>query len=286
MGLSPKGNGLKFSGMMESASSGKLKAMVVIGENPVLRGLDRNYITKNLKKLDFLVVQDLFLTETAQLAHAVLPGVTFAEKDGTFITLDGLVQKINVAFPPKEEAKPDWWILTQLANQLGVSWNYEYVEQILAEISQTVKGFENIKYDDLGRDGIYINYPNNSLEFRVQNLELANHRPETRDPEFLDLLTGNVLIHSGTMTRYSKILESLSDHPYVSISRVDAKRLNIKEGQTIAVESDKGTLMLPAVITKHQTEGTIFVPNNFTQAHVNSLFGKDRQVIRVKLKTG
>jgi NADH-quinone oxidoreductase chain G len=284
IGLSPKNSGLTFSGMMESAASGKLKAMMVIGENPVLRGLDKNYITENLKKLDFLVVQDLFMTETAELAHAVLPGVSFAEKDGTYITLDGLVQKITSAFPPREEAKPDWWILTELANQLGVEWTYEFVEQITAEIGQTVKGFEKVKLDDLGRDGIYIEYPENGSKFQVQSFKLSNLKSETRDQGLFDLLTGNVLIHSGTMTRYAKVLESLSDHPYVSISRTDAKRLNIKEGQTLIVESDNGSLTLPVVLTKHQAAGTVFIPNNFTQAPVNSLFDKDSESIRVKLK--
>ncbi len=285
IGLSPSNSGLTFNGMVESASSGKLKAMVVIGENPVLRGQDKNYITENLKKLEFLVVQDLFMTETAELAHAVLPGVSFAEKDGTYITLDGLVQKVNIAFPPREEAKPDWWILTELANQLGVCWNYEFAEQILVEISQTVKGFEKVKFDDLGRDGIYIDYPNKPIsDFRFQISDLTSiPLPESNSDFYLQ--TGNVLIHSGTMTRYAKVLESLSDHPFVSISRTDAKRLNIKEGQTVTVESDKGVLTLPVIVTKHQARGTIFVPNNFTQAHVNSLFGKDSESVQVKLKT-
>jgi NADH-quinone oxidoreductase subunit G len=286
MGLTPKNNGLTFSGMLDATVSGKIKAMCIIGENPVLHSPDKNYVTDNLKKLDFLVVNDLFMTETAELAHAVLPGVSFAEKDGTYITADGLVQKVNIAFPPREEAKPDWWILTELAKVLGVSWDYEFSSQIMSEINKTNKKFENVKFDDLGRDGFYLDYSNDGIIPAIQTkLDLSPVSTSTDDSTFA-LQTGNVLIHSGTMTRYAEILQSLSNHPYASISRSDAKRLNVKEGQNITLQSSKGSLTLPAVVTKHQADRTVFVPSNFAEAPVNTLFGKDEEFIQVKLKIG
>ena len=195
------------------------------------------------------------------------------------------MQKVSVAFPPKEEAKPDWWILTKIANAIGSSWNYISTDQIMAEINQTVRGFGNVKFDELGRNGIYIQYSDGAIVSGLQKLDILPVPLQLADSTF-NLLTGNVLIHSGTMTRYADTLKSLSNHPYVSISRADAKRLNIKEGQTLIVESSKNKLTLPAIITKHQAAGTLFIPNNFVEAPVNSLFGKDDEFIQVKLKVG
>ncbi|MDI6784418.1 MAG: NADH-quinone oxidoreductase subunit NuoG, partial [bacterium] len=152
----PQTSGMNFTKMIDSATVGNLKAMYIIGENPVMRFPDRIAVSSALENLDFLVVQDLFLTETAQYADIVLPAASFAEKDGTFTNTEGRIQPVTPAFEPLYDAKPDWWILTELANRMGANWQYRSPSDILNEIITTVPLYKSVRPTDFGRDGIIL----------------------------------------------------------------------------------------------------------------------------------
>ena len=152
--------GLTMTEMFRAAADDRIRALYVMGENPLLSDPDGNHICDCLEKMDFLVVQDIFMTETAELADVVLPAATFAEKDGVFVNTERRVQRVRRALKPRGECKPDWEIIQMLAKKCGFDWHYESAEQVFAEIAQLTPSYGGISYERLEDAGIQWPCPN------------------------------------------------------------------------------------------------------------------------------
>ena len=273
--------------IMEAAHRGEIKAIYIMGENPMLSDPDLSHVEAALKKLDFLLVQDLFLTETAQLAHVVLPSACFAEKDGTFTNTERRVQRIRKAVSAPGEAKPDWEIITEIANRLGCSMNYASSEEIMEEISSVTPSYGGITYERIAKEGIQWPCPNTDhpgTKFLHKDkftrglglFHAIDYIPpaELPDKDYPMLLsTGRVLYHyhTGTMTRLAKGAMERYPESLVEIHPRDAERLGIGDGQMVRVASRRGTVEARAKVTTRSDQGMIFMNFHFHEAAVNFL---------------
>jgi len=285
----PSKAGLTATQMMESAADGSLKAIYIMGENPMLSDPDSNHTEKALKKLEFLVVQDIFLTETAKLAHVVIPGVSFAEKDGTFTSTERRVQRIRKAINPIGNSKPDWQIIVELSNQCGYKEDYASPEAIMQEIAKLTPSYGGISYSRLEGDGLIWPCPTSEhpgtpclhKEKFTRAGGLGKFMPitykppaELPDSEYpLMLTTGRVGFHyhTGTMTRKAWALDREVPTGYVEINKSDATRLNIANGQMIKVSSRRGQILIKSRVVNTIQEGLVFIPFHFAEASANKL---------------
>lgn len=283
----PEKEGLTASEMLFEAEAGKLKAMYIMGENPVLSDPDVGHTVKALKEIEFLVVQDIFLTETAAIADVVLPATCFAEKDGTFTNTERRVQRVRKAVNPPGEAKDDIWIIKEISRRLGYNMNYAHPEEIWNEIGMAWPAVAGITYSRLERGGIqwpcpttdhpgtpYLfkgGFPRGKAAFTVVKYKPSCEEPG-RDYPFI-LTTGRMLFqyHTGTMTRRVRAIETLYHEPYVEINPEDAINLGIKNGDTVRVSSRRGSIVLKAMVTKRPDRGVVFIPFHFREAAANIL---------------
>jgi len=284
--LSPK-PGLTIMEMMAAAGQGKIKAIYIMGENPLLSDPDLHHVKKELEKLDLLVVQDIFLTETAAIADVVLPSASFAEKDGTFSNTERRVQRVRKALEPPGEAKSDWEILCGISNRFGYPMNYASAKEIFEEVASVTPSYAGITYKRIEREGIQWPCPTpehkgtkflhkdkfsrglglfSAIEY-IAPAELPD-----QDYPFL-MTTGRVLYHyhTGTMTRRAKGPSERCPASLVEINPVDADKLNIADGQDVLVASRRGEVKAKAQITEKSAPGTIFMNFHFTDTPVNLL---------------
>jgi formate dehydrogenase alpha subunit len=280
--------GLTVVEMMNEAAKGNLKAIYIMGENPMLSDPDINQVKKALENLEFLVVQDIFLTETAQLADMVLPGTSYAERDGTFTATDRRVQRIRKAIEPRGESKPDWQIICELARKMG-SERFEYSSpaEIMDEIASVTPIYGGIGYERI--EDIGLQWPCPSKEhsgtpylhqekfsrgkgkfFGIEFKEAA----ELPDADYPFILTTGRTIfhyHTGTMTRRTEALNREVPTGYVEINFKDAEKLNIFEGEIVSVKSRRGKIEVKVLATKRVPEGVIFIPFHFAESPANAL---------------
>jgi len=274
--------------MIEQAASGKVKGMYVVGENPAASFPNTGFTKAALANLEFLVVQDLFLTETAKLAHVVLPAASFAEKDGTFTNFERRVQRVREAIPPPGEAMPDWEIVAKLSTVMTYPMRYASPEAIMSEIAQTVPLYHGIEYAALNLGGVF--WPKaNGARFGTPRLyeggfspgfgTLAAIEPRAaekahKDGYNFELLAGRVLYRFGSGVRSSKSrrLGAMMPEPFVELNPADASSLGIKAGDQVKVASKSGEIALKAKVSAAVLPGTVFVPVSFPQNPVNTLF--------------
>jgi len=261
--------------MLEAAIEGKLKALYVMKSDPAAR------IGKEaLEKLDFLVVQDLFLTETAQLADVVLPAASFAETEGTFTNLSGRVQRVRGALRPPGEAKPDDQILAELARVMGNDFGHTSAEKVMAEIAKLTPMYGDIGYGDLGEGGL----PRAESDQGSPALVKVEYQPPAGDERYpLALVTGRLLYDGGIRLGQSEIMRQLVPEPFVEINPTDAEAMGIADGATVTVASSKGELRLTARVTEDIRPGCVFVPRNFVAAPVSALLDETAVVTWVKV---
>lgn len=283
----PEKEGLTASEMVFEAEAGKLKAMFIMGENPVLSDPDTGHTVKAFKELEFLIVQDIFLTETGAIADVVLPATCFAEKDGTFTNTDRRVQRIRKAVNPPGEARDDIWIIAEVSRRLGYNMNYTHPEEVWNEIGTGWPAVAGITYSRLERGGIqwpcpttdhpgtpYLfkgGFPRGKGAFTVVKYKPSCEEPD-RDYPFI-LTTGRMLFqyHTGSMTRRVKAIETLYHEPYIEINPEDALELGISDGDKVRVSSRRGSIMLKAMVTKRPERGVVFIPFHFREAAANVL---------------
>lgn len=261
--------------VIDLALNGKLKAFYVMGENPIVTYPYGKDVREACKKLDFMVVQDAFLTETAQMADVVLPAVTFAEKEGTFTNMGMAVQRLNKAIQPAGEAKPDWEILCELAKKMGHSFAYLSAKEILQEIGSLSPIYAGIQYDRLKRK-----------EFRwassfTQKSAPAKYTFEIALPERLTvakrkdfpylLLTGASLNHHGTFSRHAKALTAIAPECFVEIAKNTAHEAGVQDEDMVTVESMQDKIQLRARVTDAIPDGVVFVPEDCEWVPVNLL---------------
>ena len=283
----PAKPGLTVTEMLKAATTGEVKAMFILGENPMVSDADIQHVEKSLKALDFLVVQDIFLTETAQLAHVVLPGVSVAEKDGTFTNTERKVKRVRKAIEPIGMSRQDWEILCDLSNRMGYAMKYDHPSQILEEIAQLTPSYGGIYYDRIEKDGLHWPCPNRAhpgtpylhKDRFTRGLGLF-HAIEYLPPEELPdkdypfmLTTGRIYVHyhTGTMTRRSPSLNKEVEEGFAEINPRLAKELGIAQGEKIRVLSRRGEIEIRADLSERMEKNTIFIPFHFVESAANML---------------
>lgn len=279
--------GLTVTEMMKKAHEGEMKALYIIGENPMLSDPDLNHVKASLERLDFLVVQDIFLTETASMADVVLPSASFAEKDGTFTNTERKVQRVRKALNPPGDARNDWKIICDLSARLGYPMQYENPEKIMEEIARVTPSYCGINYDRLQTKGVHwpctgVDHPGtqclhiDKFSCGLGVFHAIDYMPpaELPDKEYpLFLTTGRVRYqyHTGTMTMKSEELNSLSPNCFVEIAAQDAASHEIGQGDMIKVTSRRGEIKAVARISDLVEEGTVFIPFHYSDAAANVL---------------
>ncbi len=279
--------GLTLMEMMNAIGEGRIKALFIMGENPLLTDPDGAKVRRELGHLDLLVVQDIFMTETAEVAHVVLPGVSFAEKDGTFTNTERRVQRVRAAIKPIGEARPDWQILCDLSARLGLPMSYKSPEEIMAEIASVTPSYGGITYGRLDKGGLQwpcpaADHPGTTYLHKGQftrgkgkfHVTPYVPAPELPDEEYpLCLTTGRMLYHyHAVMSRKSKPLSQMAPEPIIEVSREDAKKIGFNgEGARVIVESRRGSVVVQARAVDHLQQGLVFMNFHFREAATNLL---------------
>ncbi|MHC1741760.1 MAG: formate dehydrogenase subunit alpha [Syntrophobacteraceae bacterium] len=285
----PDGPGLTVVEMTNAAVAGDLKGMFIVGENPMVCDPDINHVREGLQKLELLVVQDIFLTETAQLAHIVLPAASFAEKDGTFTNTDRRVQRVRKAIEPVGEAKADWQIIAELARALGAGgFNYTSPKDIMEEIASLTPSYGGISYERLDAGEVLhwpcptADHPGTPILHRERFVRgkgrffPVDHTPavEQPDSEFPYLLsTGRVPFHfhGGSMTRRIEKLDREVPTGFAEMNPADADELKVAQGEMIRLISRRGAITLAARVSDVVEPGVLFVPMHFAECAANML---------------
>jgi formate dehydrogenase alpha subunit len=283
----PDQPGMKATQMIPAAYDGTLKALYVIGENPLVSDPDVNHAEKSLANLDFLVVQDIFLTETAQLADVVLPTACYAEKDGTFANTERRVQRVCKAVEAPGQAWNDWKICCEIATRMGYPMAYENSQQIMEEISRVTPSYAGLSYDRIAHEGIHWPCPTSEhpgtpilhreqftrgkgLFHAIDYIEPA----EMIDDEYpLYLTTGRLLYqyHTGTMTMKTGGLNAIAPEAFVEISPQDARKFELEEGALVNIASRRGNIQARIKISRKAVDGTVFIPFHYVAAAANRL---------------
>ena len=274
----PVETGLTALEMIHAAETGSIKGMYIVGENTVSSFPNSEFVRQALGKLDFLVVQDIFLTDTARLAKVVLPAAGFAEKEGTFTNLEGRVQRVRRALNPSGNSLPDWEIILHLAKKMECSLQYSSPKDIMDEITELVPLYHGISYINLDTKGLYdgrVNYKQLFSERR--RFSVVKYLPATNDEgdKFpFTLLTGSLLYHfgSGSRTSRSTRLKRFTPGAFIEINSIDAKKLAIKDGDKVKVISPVNEIITMAKVSDTVDLGTVFMPISLPANPVNSLF--------------
>jgi formate dehydrogenase alpha subunit len=282
--------GLTVTEIADAILKGDIKGLYVMGENPVLSEPNLEHFKQALEKVEFLVVQDIFLSETACMADVVLPGAAFAEKDGTFTNTERRVQRVRQAVLPPGEAKADWEIISILAGKMGKPrWNraYQTAGQIMEEIASLTPIYGGIHFDRLDHDGLQWPCPDTShpgTSFLYQD-SFARGRGKFHAIDYIPpaesisqgyplvLTTGRVLEHwhTGTMSRRANVLNELYPNGVVEMSPSDAAKLKLTEGDLVVVTSKRGRLEAPVHITEKSPPGVVFMSFHWREAAANIL---------------
>ncbi len=300
--------GLTVVEIMDAAYDGKIKGMYVMGENPAMSDPDANHARGGLANLEMLVVQDIFLTETAYLADVVLPASAWPEKTGTVTNTDRMVQLGRRALDMPGDARQDLWIIQQLANRLGLSWNYQGAESGVAEVydemHRAMDSISGISWDRLNRESsvtypckgdddpgqptVFIESfptPTGRAKFVPADIIPANERPDGEYP--FVLITGRQLEHwhTGSMTRRAGVLDALEPEAMVSMNPLDMRKLAVAAGDNVTVESRRGKIGIGVRADEGTPLGSLFIPFAFYESAANELtnsaldpFGKIAEV--------
>lgn len=286
--------GLTTTEIMSAVGPGGVRALHIMGENPMMSEPNLNHTRHMIEQLEFLSVQDLFINESGAYADVFLPAASWAEKDGTFTNTDRRVQRVRKALEPRGQARADWQIVCDLAGRLEKKlarpqtayWDYQTPAEVLEEMGRVVPEYAGVKYPRIEDQGIQTpvwddNHPGTPFLFaetfprgrgKFHTLEYVPS-VEMPDEEYPFILTTGRLLehwHGGTLTRHSK-LDELYPSARIEINPADATRLKIEDGQVVRVSSRRGTVVLRAWTTQRTTVGVVFIPMHFHEAAANLL---------------
>ncbi|WP_416896744.1 MAG: formate dehydrogenase subunit alpha [Minwuia sp.] len=282
--------GLTVVEIMDAIHAGRIRGMYIMGENPAMSDPDVEHARDALAKLDHLVVQDIFLTETANYADVILPATAWAEKAGTVTNTNRQVQMGRPAVPPPGEAKPDWWITIQIANGLGLGWSYAHPRDVFAEMKLSMKSLNNITWDRLEAEGA-VTYPSLSPDDPGQPIVFGDGFPrpdgrarftpasivapdETPDADFpMVLITGRQLEHwhTGSMTRRTQVLDGIEPEATCSMNPKTLKDLDLWPGDMVRLTTRRGSVEVMVRGDRAVSEGNVFMPFAFVEAAANVL---------------
>jgi formate dehydrogenase alpha subunit len=279
--------GLTIPGMLEGLENDTVKALYIMGENPVVSDPDVNHVKKALQKAEFLLVQDIFLTATAEMADVVLPGVSFAEKDGTFSNTERRVTRVRQAVEPRGEARQDWQIIQDISTRFGYAMDYSSPEEIFDEMTKLTPSYAGMNYERLEGDGLQwpcptVDHPGTRFLHKGRIARgkglfhgIAYLSPaENVDEEFpFWFSTGRVFAHyhTGTMTRNSPTLHAEIEEGFIEMNAEDAQKLGVGNGEMVTVSSRRGTVDTKAMVTKRVNQGSVFMPFHFIETCANIL---------------
>jgi formate dehydrogenase alpha subunit len=277
--------GLRTPEMLDAMVNGELKALYVMGEDPVLTDADANHVRKAIASLDFLVVQDIFLTETASYADVVLPAACYAEKDGTFTNTERRVQRVRKAVEPPGEARPDADIIAELSTRMGYPMHYDSPAEIFQEIRTLTPAYAGMTYDRV--DACGLQWPCTDLDHpgtpflhedtfprgrgRLMGVEYEAPAELVNDEYPILLTTGRMLYQYNISTRQSAILEGLAPHELTEINPHDASALGIVDGTEMTVSSRRGSVVTRAKLTDRVPPGILFMTFHYWETAVNEL---------------
>ena len=281
--------GLTVTEMIDAAGDGRLRALYVMAENPMLSDPDINHARHCLEQIEFLVVQDIFLSETAQLAHVVLPGVSFAERDGTFTGTDRRIQRVRKAIEPIGQSRADWEIICLLAQRMGASgFDFASPAKVMEEIAPLTPIYGGVSYERLEKLG-FLQWPVPTADhpgtpylhkgkfsrglghFHAIEFKEAAELPDEEYPFILS--TGRLMFHwhTGTMTRRSEKLHQEVPEAYVEMHPDDIARIGLDGAKRVRVASRRGEIELAVRATPHIRPGVVFIPFHFVEAAANAL---------------
>ncbi len=281
--------GLTHTEIFGAAYRGEIKALYLVGENPVLTEANAAHSTEAMGKLEFFVVQDIFLNETAQMADVVLPAASLLEKNGTVVNTERRVQRVRKVIEPVGEAKPDWWIVSAIANEMGAEgFAYNSAEEIFNEMTSLTPSYAGINYARLEEGSIQWpcpaeDHPGTPIlhteKFNTPSgkakLVPISYRPseDCCDFDFPLVLTTerNLYQYHSTMTRYSEGLDELSGGEHIRINPKDAEKMGISDGDMVEVKSRRGKLQVRAKITRNSQEGVASLSFHFAECPTNLL---------------
>lgn len=286
----PQAPGLFATQVWDAAQTGRVKAAYIIGENPVLSEADSASVIRGLEAMDFVVVQDIFMTETARYADLVLPASLWAEKDGTFTNTERRVQRVRKVVESPEAANRDWRILIDMANALGADWYYRKPEDIFEEIRRVVPAYAGITYPLLNTPGFGLQWPvgdkgevteilyterfaTPSGRARLLAIEPMNPVSGLTAEFPFTLITGRLVAqyNTGTMSRRIDQLNRIAPAGYVELNREDALQMTVGPGDQVRVRSESGSLVTPAKVSASVPRGFVFIPNHFQDTMLNVL---------------
>jgi formate dehydrogenase alpha subunit len=279
--------GLTIPYMLEGIEKDTVKALYVVGENPVVSDPDVTHVKKALEKVELLVVQDIFLTATAELADVVLPGVCFAEKEGTFSNTERRVSRVRQAVEPRGDVKQDWQIIQEVSSRFGYQMAYDNPEQIFDEMTSLTPSYGGMTYARLEGQGLQWPCPTpehpGTPVLHVGKIARGKglfHAIDFKPPaEIVDdeypfwLSTGRVFAHyhTGTMTRNSPTLDNEIKEGLLELNEEDAAALSVKEGDFVKISSRRGEIEAKAHVTKRIGKGSVFIPFHFIESCANIL---------------
>ena len=282
--------GLTVTEIMDAIHDNKIKGMYILGENPAMSDPDVEHARDALAKLEHLIVQDIFITETANYADVILPAAAFAEKSGTVTNTNRQVQMARPAIVPPGEAKADWWIEVELAKRVGLDWKYTDPSQVFVEMAINMRSLDNITWDRLEADGA-VTYPSLSEKDPGQPIVFGEGFPrpegrakftpasviapdETPDAEYpMILTTGRQLEHwhTGSMTRRSKVLDAVEPEANCSLHPKTLRKLAVAPGEFVKLTTRRGNIALMARSDRAVSEDMVFLPFAYVEAAANIL---------------
>jgi predicted molibdopterin-dependent oxidoreductase YjgC len=294
----PSEPGLNALEILEKAEKGEVRALYVVGENPLVTYPDRNQTLNALQKLDFLIVQDLFLSETAKQAHVVLPAVSFAEKEGTFTSIERRVQRLRKALDSLGKARSDFDTILSLSHQMNYEMHYTSPTQVVKEINSLVPLYAGVAYNRL--DGEGLQWPCVSAEdpgsrllyedgFPMGKAKLLpveyNPLGNGKGKEFpLVLVTVQSLFHSGSFSLRAPGLNEICPEGFAELNEQDALALKVASGDRITIKSTKGEINVKSKVTGRTPPGRVLIPYHFDNLMVNLLTDRNQPLTRVRVE--
>lgn len=282
--------GLGCEGIVRSAINGEIGALYLAGEDLASDFPDGLAAREALDKVKFLIVQDMFLTETAKMANVVLPSASFVEKDGTFTNQEGRVQRLRKLYEPQGDVKADWEIFSSVGEAITPAFGVRSVSEIFNEIREVVPGYRDISFESLNGDGamLQISRPGDmesAVSGRKSEVRGQKSRLQEGDTEYpFTLITGNYLYHSGRLSLKAEKLIEIMSEAIAELNAEDAMSLGITEGVKIRVKSKSHEAYLTARINPGTAKGVVFIPENFTDVYVNMFFKMGEGFPRVKVQ--
>lgn len=274
LGVMPQANGMGVQAMLEAAAKGELGTLYIIGEDPLTTFPDLEKVEKGIKGASFVVVQDLFLSPTAQLADVVLPATSFAEKDGTFTNAERRIQRVRPGMTSPGEAKTDYAIFTALLSRLGAKVDYAGPAAVFSALAADVHQYQGIEFNALGAQGVV--WGGEKLAPKSRNL-VPVKGGQALAARF-QLVTGSTLYHSGSTTTHAKGPLEVVPEAYLEMGREDAAELKVAEGDQVKVKGNGAEIQLKAKIGTRLPKGVVFAPSHFAGTGLNRIYHGEASV--------